>query len=214
MSSYVNPLADVDANDATGTVKKPTKILTESNKNTTLSRWFVSNQKTEEWDKKKLNQLHIAIVLLLVIIYVCHVVASPFLQFIRRNCYYNYQDTWKFMFNSCHCMFNNNVLRQWKLGGYKMIFDKGNVRTYIYGFWIVRSFIIEIVKGQIFTVLSTCFTVFWSILPICGTCAIKKRWLSTCCCFYQLLRMSFLFPSHICTSETWMDVYEYKNNSK
>ena len=49
MSSYVNPLADVDANDATGTVKKTTKILTESNKNTTLSRWFVSNQKTEEW---------------------------------------------------------------------------------------------------------------------------------------------------------------------
>ena len=83
MSSYVNPLADVDTNDATGTVKKTNKILTESNNNTTLSRWFVSNQKTEEWDKKNLNQLHIAIVLLLVIIYVCHVVASPFLQFIR-----------------------------------------------------------------------------------------------------------------------------------
>ena len=30
----------------------------------------------------------------------------------------------------------------------KMIFNKGNVRTYIYGFWIMRSFIIEILKGQ------------------------------------------------------------------
>ena len=76
--SYVNPLADVDANDGTGKVEKTANILTESNKNKRLSRWFVSNQKTEEWDEKQLNQLHIAIVLLLVIIYVCHVVASPF----------------------------------------------------------------------------------------------------------------------------------------
>ena len=30
-----------------------------------------------------------------------------------------------------------------------MIFDKGNIRTYIYIFWIIRSFIIEFLKGQL-----------------------------------------------------------------
>ena len=150
MASYVNPLADVDANDATGTVEKTTKILTESNKNTTLSRWFVSNQKTEEWDKKKLNQLHIAIVLLLVIIYVCHVVASPFLQFIRDE---TAIIIIKILESLCLIVamvcFTKMCYVNGSWAATKMIFDKGNVRTYIYGFWIVRSFIIEIVKGQI-----------------------------------------------------------------
>lgn len=150
MASYVNPLADVDANDATGTVKKTTKILTESNNNTTLSRWFVSNQKTEEWDKKKLNQLHIAIVLLLVIIYVCHVVASPFLQFIRDE---TAIIIIKILESLCLIVaivcFTKMCYVNGSWAATKMIFDKGNVRTYIYGFWIVRSFIIEIVKGQI-----------------------------------------------------------------
>ncbi len=150
MSSYVNPLADADANDATGTVEKTAKILTESNKNTRLSRWFVSNQKTEEWDKKKLNQLHIAIVLLLVIIYVCHVVASPFLQFIRDEIAIIII---KILESLCLIVamvcFTKMCYVNGSWAATKMIFDKGNVRTYIYGFWIVRSFIIEIVKGQI-----------------------------------------------------------------
>ena len=82
---YVNPLAGVDANDDIGKVlQSPAKkVLTKSEKSRRLSQWFVSNQKTEAWDEKQLNRLHIEIFLLLVIVYVCHVVASPYLQFIN-----------------------------------------------------------------------------------------------------------------------------------
>ena len=54
-------------------------------KQRSLSRWFVSNQKTEEWDEKKLNQLHIVIILLLVSMYICHVISSPFIKFINNQ---------------------------------------------------------------------------------------------------------------------------------
>lgn len=46
-------------------------------------------------------------------------------------------------------MFNTNVFVNGSLTATKMIFDKGNIRTYIYIFWIVRSFMIEFLKGQI-----------------------------------------------------------------
>ena len=65
------------------TMKNKQKRLTK--KKRSLSRWFVSNQKTEEWDEKKLNQLHIVIILLLVLMYICHVISSPFIKFINNQ---------------------------------------------------------------------------------------------------------------------------------
>ena len=65
------------------TMKNKQKRLTK--KKRSLSRWFVSNQKTEEWDEKKLNQLHIVIILLLVFMYICHVISSPFIKFINNQ---------------------------------------------------------------------------------------------------------------------------------
>ena len=39
-----------------------------------LSRWFVSHQKTDTWDRNRLNMLHIVIITLLLIMYICHIV--------------------------------------------------------------------------------------------------------------------------------------------
>ena len=47
-----------------------------------LSMWFVNNQKSEAWDKKAMNTLHILIVVLLVLVYACHVIGSPFIRFV------------------------------------------------------------------------------------------------------------------------------------
>ena len=54
-----------DGRNASKTTKQstPVKILSENNNNNNkrISRWFVSNQKTEAWDENKLNKLHILI---------------------------------------------------------------------------------------------------------------------------------------------------------
>ena len=149
--SYANALAGVDANGDKGKVLKgpAEKILIESNENTTLSRWFVSNQKTSEWGEKRLNQLHIAILLLLVIIYVCHVVASPFLQLIHNQTVIIIMNILQSL---CLIFAIACLIKMFCVNGswsaIRLVFDKGNVRIYIYVFWIVRSFIIENLKGQ------------------------------------------------------------------
>ena len=50
-----------------------------------LSQWFVSNQKTDIWDEQRLNKVHGFIVILLVIMYTCHIIASPFTKLIENN---------------------------------------------------------------------------------------------------------------------------------
>ena len=70
-----NKLDEIEKNNS----KKKQKRLSERAR---LSRWFVSNQKTAEWDKNDLNQLHVRIVILLIFMYICHIIASPFIKFI------------------------------------------------------------------------------------------------------------------------------------
>ena len=50
-----------------------------------LSRWFVSHQKSEAYDENALARLHIQMVALLVVVYVCHVVGSPFIRFVEHQ---------------------------------------------------------------------------------------------------------------------------------
>ena len=45
--------------------------------------WFVSHQKLEKWNENKLNKLQFAILLSLMVIYICHIVTSPFIKFIE-----------------------------------------------------------------------------------------------------------------------------------
>ena len=80
---FENPLPKDDTNDNKNeqggkkkTQKRPTMVRR-------LSQWFVSNQKTDIWDEQRLNKLHGFIVILLVIMYICHIIASPFIKFIE-----------------------------------------------------------------------------------------------------------------------------------
>ncbi len=135
-----NPM---DTNDNT---KKKQKRLTT--KERSLSRWFVSNQKTEEWDEKKLNQLHIVIILLLVLMYICHVISSPFIKFINNQTaiiIINLLESFCLIV-AIVCLIKMCYVNGSRTAA-KLI--AGKVRTYIYGFWILRSFIIELLKGQI-----------------------------------------------------------------
>ena len=45
-----------------------------------LSRLFVSHQKKEYWTRQKLKTLQITIVTLILLAYVCHIVASPLIK--------------------------------------------------------------------------------------------------------------------------------------
>jgi hypothetical protein len=115
-----------------------------------LSRWFVSNQKREDWDEKQLNSLHIAIVFLLFIMHTCHVVASPFLKFIQDDTAIVVLRIIEIISLLIAIVFFVKMIHansSW--AATKMLFAKESVSTYIYIFWILRSFIIEILKGQI-----------------------------------------------------------------
>ena len=48
-----------------------------------LSSWFVTNQKDETWNKKRLNILHLGMLVLMAIAYACHIAGSPFLRFVE-----------------------------------------------------------------------------------------------------------------------------------
>ena len=50
---------------------------------TQLARWFVRHQKSEAYNEKTLNALHVRIVALLLVAYACHVVGSPFICFVE-----------------------------------------------------------------------------------------------------------------------------------
>ena len=45
--------------------------------------WFVSHQKLEKWNENELNKLQFAILLSLTVMYICHIVTSPFIKFIE-----------------------------------------------------------------------------------------------------------------------------------
>eukprot|EP00944_MAST-04C_sp_MAST-4C-sp1_P007093 g7093.t1 len=115
-----------------------------------LSRWFVNNQKNEAWDKKALNTLHIGIVVLLVLVYACHVIGSPFIRFVQDHTalIVIYVLETLFLVAGILCFVKMCFVNgSWTAT--KLLLDKKSVRTYIFAFWLIRSFVIEILKGQI-----------------------------------------------------------------
>ena len=129
---------------------KSKKSLTRTASRRRLSRWFVNNQKSEAWDHKTLNRLHLGIVVLLLVVYTCHVIGSPFIRFVED------QTTLTIIYVvesfalvvSIVCFVNMCFVNgSWTAT--KLMFDKRSVRTYIFIFWLLRSFVIEILKGQV-----------------------------------------------------------------
>ena len=126
------------------------RSFTPSNSERRLSRWFVNNQKSEAWDKKALNTLHIRIIVLLVLVYACHVIGSPYIRFIQDHTALTIiyvLETFGLSVYFVSCQDRFFVIGNWTAT--KLLFDKTNVRTYICAFWRIRSFVIEILKGQI-----------------------------------------------------------------
>ena len=64
---------------------KNKRSLTRSASGRRLSRWFVNNQKSEAWDHKALNALHLRMIILLLVVYTCHVIGSPFIRFVEHQ---------------------------------------------------------------------------------------------------------------------------------
>ena len=133
-----------------GQVEQKQKAVTRNASSRRLSTWFVNNQKSEAWDQKALNTLHIRIVVLLVLVYACHVIGSPFIRFVEDHTaltiIYVLETLLLVVSILCFvkmCFVNGS----WTAT--KLLFDKTSVRTYIFGFWLIRSFVIEILKGQI-----------------------------------------------------------------
>ena len=114
-----------------------------------LANWFVSFQKTDSWDAKKLNRLHVALLAILVTIYVCHVISSPYIRFIQDD---DTIVTIRVIQALCLVGGVAGMVKMFLVNGsvaaIKMMFS-GSVRTYIFTFWIVRAVVVEILKGQI-----------------------------------------------------------------
>ena len=115
-----------------------------------LSTWFVNNQKSEAWDQKALNTLHIQIVVLLVLVYACHVIGSPFIRFVEDHTALTiiYALETLLLVVSILCFFKMCYVNgSWTAT--KFMFHKKSIRTYIFLFWLLRCFVIEILKGQV-----------------------------------------------------------------
>ena len=130
--------------------KKSKMLFTRTASSRRLSKWFVNNQKSEAWDKKALNALHLGIIFLLFVVYTCHVIGSPFIRFVEDQTtltiIYVLESFALVVSILCFvkmCFVNGS----WTAT--KLLFDKTSVRTYIFAFWLIRSFVIEILKGQV-----------------------------------------------------------------
>ena len=107
-----------------------------------LSRWFVTNQKAKKWDRKRLDQLHIAIIVLLFIVYVCHIITSPLLKIVQLEALITALTMIEILclVASAICwgvMCRNNA----SMSAAKLMFAKKNINTYVYVFWIARSLV-------------------------------------------------------------------------
>ena len=115
-----------------------------------LSRWFVNNQKNQAWDENALNTLHIRMLVLMSFVYLCHIVGSPFIRFVRHQnaLVAIYVLETLALIVSIFCFFKMRYVNgSWTAT--KFMFHKKSIRTYVFVFWLLRCFVIEILKGQV-----------------------------------------------------------------
>ena len=123
---------------------KPNRVTkSEKFKSRRLSRWFVNNQKNQAWDKSALNTLHVRMLILMSFVYLCHIVGSPFIKFVRH------QNTLVAIY-----VLETQALIVSILCFFKMCYVNGSwtatqfmftsIRTYIFLFCLLRCFLIEI----------------------------------------------------------------------
>ena len=113
---------------------------TTNSKKRRLSQWFVNNQKVDGWDEETLNTLHTETLVLLFVAYICHIVSSPYIELLRSTTIVTILSVIKVIclilgivcfVKACY------VNSSWTAA--KLMFDKGCIRTYIFGFWLFPS---------------------------------------------------------------------------
>ena len=113
-----------------------------------LSKWFVKHQKNDGWGQKSINALHVGIVGLLVAAYICHIMGGPIFQSYRNN---TVRIIIEVIESSALFLAFVCLLKMWQVNGSwaaaKML-RVGSARIYVYGFWLLRSTVVEILKGQ------------------------------------------------------------------
>ena len=113
-----------------------------------LSKWFVKHQKNDGWGQKSVNALHVGIVGLLVAAYICHIMGGPIFQSYRNN---TVRIIIEVIESSALFLAFVCLLKMWQVNGSwaaaKML-RVGSARIYVYGFWLLRSTVVEILKGQ------------------------------------------------------------------
>ena len=125
---------------------KPGKRSKRSNKrskrSSTVSTWFVNNQKSKAWDQKALDMLHLGIIVSLVVVYTCHVIGSPFISFIEDQTALTILyvlETFVLVISILCFVKMCQVNGSWTV--FKLLFHKTNARTGIFAFWLLRSFV-------------------------------------------------------------------------
>ena len=111
---------------------------------------FATAQKHEDWDKKSLKKLQVSMLLSTIFVYICHIVSSPFLRFVENQNVLLAINTFELvlLLISITCFVKMHLVNgSWTV--VKLMFGEMKIRTYIFLFWLVRHFIIEISKGQI-----------------------------------------------------------------
>ena len=161
--SMTDTVVQVESSDQTPVVnQRNINVKTTNGEKIRLSRWFVNNQKEDGWDEKALNMLHTVTLLLLFVAYICHIVSSPYIELLRSTTIVTILSVIEVIclilgivcfVKACY------VNSSWTAA--KLMFDKGCIRTYIFGFWLLRCFIIEILKGE---VIYSFLIVFHSIM--------------------------------------------------
>ena len=127
-----------------------------------ITSWFSANQKTEYFDSPKIYKLHLIMITLVAVAYICHILPGPFIKLTYNE--------WILLATGsveCFCLVVAFICLVIMIrvnsskASMKLIFGSKSVKTYIFVYWIVRSLVLEICKGQ---VLFAFLHVFHSIL--------------------------------------------------
>ena len=113
-----------------------------------LSRWFVGHQKIDGWNQNSINALHAGLVGFLVVAYICHIAGGPIFQSymtIEVTAFVRILES-SFLFVAFIFFLKiSHVNGSWAAAKMLRI---GSARIYVYGFWLLRSIVVEILKGQ------------------------------------------------------------------
>ena len=129
-------------------ISRSTNANQKKNAMVRLSKWFVRHQKSDGWNYKAINALHVGIIGLLAVAYICHIISGPLFQsFINKQETTVIRVIEALFLSLAFVCFLKMCYVNGSLAAAKML-RVGSARIYVYGFWLLRSIVVEILKGQ------------------------------------------------------------------